>query len=134
MVPSGPHAILARGDQTAYLGVELRSEDGQAVPRQNVSVTLPPGNVLEFESMGSTPGTLSVMDASNNLKSYEGVLSGDVLTFTNVDLALPAQGSTSQLLVEVRKCTDAPAVATRLTFAIGDQVSDSSHVVVWAEG
>ncbi|GHE05104.1 hypothetical protein [Streptomyces alanosinicus] len=124
-VSPGDPVSLKRGVETRYPGVQLQNGGQAAVPPQNIKVTLPPGKGLEFASY-----KLTVMDAFQNTRQYNGNVSADGLTFPDVNLALPQGGSTSVMWVEVKAGAGAPLGSTYLSFSIGDKTSPSSMLNV----
>lgn len=129
---SGLPLTLTRGNGPKYPGIAMRNEGGGTVPPQNISVALPEGRKLQFESQAGSKYQLTVADAAGNIKNYVGSSSGDkqVLTFLNVDLALPGKGSTSTAWLAVTAASDAPLGMTSLKFSVGRHDSPSTSLDV----
>ncbi|WP_330261802.1 hypothetical protein [Streptomyces sp. NBC_00539] len=93
-------------------------------------MALPVGHGLQFESEAGSIYQLTVLDVKGGTVNYPGNLSGNSLSFMNVDLASPATGSTSAMWVAVTASSGAASGNTNLVFTIGDHVSGSSVISV----
>lgn len=127
-VYEGGSVILTRAGDIGYPGVMVRAGRGGAAPRQTVRVTLPRDKGLRFVAEGNPGYRLTV----ENGDQYNGTLSADgqLLTFENVGLPLPEQGSTSLIWVAVKASGSASRGDTRLSFRVGDATSPSSSITV----
>ncbi|MGA5900124.1 hypothetical protein ACPC5S_33200, partial [Streptomyces venetus] len=131
VTPGGPPDVrLERAGNTGYPGVQVRAEDDGTIAPQNVRVDLPAGVGLQF--VGEPRYTLTVLPAAGTSRSYYGTVSpdGQSLTFDNVDLALSGRDSVSAVWVAVKAPAGARLGDTRLTFRIGDRLSDSTAIRV----
>ncbi|EFL31779.1 NHL repeat-containing protein [Streptomyces viridochromogenes DSM 40736] len=131
VAPGGPPDVrLERAGNTGYPGVQVRAEDDGTIAPQNVRVDLPAGVGLQF--VGEPRYTLTVLPAAGTSRSYYGTVSpdGQSLTFDNVDLALSGRDSVSAVWVAVKAPAGARLGDTRLTFRIGDRLSDSTTIRV----
>ncbi|MGI5466249.1 hypothetical protein [Streptomyces sp. CA-132043] len=104
-----------------YPGVRVRAEDVGEVPRQRVSVSLPPDRGLEFVAERNDRYQLTVLGAGQDTAYYPGTLAGQTLTFEDVGLALAGKGSVSTLWVAVQATGHASPGDTYLTFRVGDR-------------
>ncbi|MGW1071669.1 hypothetical protein [Streptomyces sp. NPDC002537] len=121
----------ARGGAPVYPGVRLKAT-ADAVPPQNVFVSLPGGEDLAFDTASDGPCQLTVQDSTGGTKSYPGTVLPDrkAAVFQGVDLALPKKGAVSAAWVAVTASGDTPPGDTYLTFALGDQASPSAVIRV----
>ncbi|MFJ8387692.1 hypothetical protein ACIQ9Q_24820 [Streptomyces sp. NPDC094438] len=109
-----------------YPGVRVRAEDEGQVPRQSVSVVLPPDRGLQPVPERDNRYQLTVLGADQSTRYYPGTLDGQTLTFENVDLALPGKGSLSTLWIAVKAADNAPLGDTYLNFRVGDRAPVST--------
>ncbi|GAA3169932.1 MULTISPECIES: SMP-30/gluconolactonase/LRE family protein [Streptomyces] len=133
--PGGPPDVtLTAGCGTGYPGVRLEARTRGPFAPQNVSVTLPPGQGLEFVAEAGARYQLTVRDACTRETHYYGTLSpdGQQLTFSGVDLALSGKGKTSSAWVAVKAPAGTQPADTHLTFDVGGRTSRSTpvHIVV----
>ncbi|MFI9234981.1 hypothetical protein [Streptomyces sp. NPDC053079] len=124
----GGPVTLTRAGETGYPGVNLRANQDDPVPPQNVRVTLPRGRRLQFVAQGDPGYQLTVQNGGQ----YNGILSpdGQTLTFENVDLVLSGKDSTALIWVAVKAPGNATPGETELSFRVGDVTSPSSSITV----
>lgn len=137
VTPGGPPGVhLVRGGAPGYPGVHLHNGGQGAVAPQDVTVVLPAGKRLRFESEAGTDYQLSVMDSQFNVSNHIGALSvdGQSLVFRQVDLALPVAGAVSAAWVSVTAANDAPVGPTALAFTVARKQSVSTSIVVKGGG
>jgi hypothetical protein len=130
--PGGPPDVtLVLGGVPGYPGVIVRNEGTGPVPPQNISVTLPPGGGLQFESEGGTQYLLTVFAAGGSTTQYNGNLSasGQSLAFSAVDLAIGV-GAQAVIWVAVSASPNARVGYTALQFVVGSQASSSNPIIV----
>ncbi|MEV5242320.1 hypothetical protein AB0K89_24940 [Streptomyces cinnamoneus] len=130
--PGGNPVTALRGGPPIYPGVEVRNNHSGSIPLQTVTATLPDGLGMRFGVPGSPDHQLTVMRADGHTTAYVGSLSGDgqTLTFTDIDLEIPADGSLSAMWVCVSAAPDTPPGPTSVQFTVGDLVSPSTAIEV----
>ncbi|MFE7131696.1 hypothetical protein ACFVIM_12610 [Streptomyces sp. NPDC057638] len=129
VVPGGDAVTLTRGGAPGYPGVRVTANDGGTVPREKITITLPDGAGLRFGQDGSRY-QLTVMRALDEQYHVYGRLSGNTLTFEDVDLQLNGLGSTATLFLPVLADAGARTGPTSLTFQVGDERSASTTIHV----
>ncbi|MBZ4321225.1 hypothetical protein [Streptomyces huiliensis] len=132
MAPGGTPKAAQRGGPPVYPGVEVRNGGARDIPPQTVTVTLPDGAGLRFGTPDNPDHQLTVWDGDHPAVAYPGTLSADgqSLTFSDVDLAIPTDGSVADLWVCVSAGDDSPPGPTSVEFSVGDQVSRSTSIDV----
>jgi hypothetical protein len=130
--PGGAPVTAERGGAPVYPGVEVRNNGTQAIPLQTVTAVLPADAGMRFGTQDNPDHQLTVWDAAGNTAVYPGSLSddGQTLTFTDVDLAIPGNGSQSIMWVCVSAADDTPTGPTSVQFTVGDRISPSTAIDV----
>ncbi|MFE4514854.1 hypothetical protein ACFRMQ_11770 [Kitasatospora sp. NPDC056783] len=130
--PSGALQDAPRSGAPTYPGVEVRNDGSQSLPAQIVTVTLPLDAGTRFGTPGAPDHQLTVRDSGGTTTVYTGIVSADgqSLTFTNVDLDIPANGATSMMYVCVSAGAGTPVGPTSVQFSIGSQTSQSTTLNV----
>ncbi|MDF2269348.1 hypothetical protein P2Q00_28475 [Streptomyces coacervatus] len=130
--PGGDPVTAERGGGPRYPGVEVRNSGSQAIPLQTVIVVLPADAGMRFGVPGNPDHQLTVMDASGNITVYRGSISddGQTLTFSDVDLKIPNDGSQSVMWVCVSAAENAPQGPTSPEFSVGGRTSPSTTINV----
>ncbi|MFC9679035.1 hypothetical protein [Streptomyces sp. NPDC056948] len=130
--PGGAPVTAERAGAVVYPGVEVRNNGSQSVPRQTVTVVLPAYADMRFGTPDSPDHQLTVWDADGNTTVYAGSISDDgrTLTFSDVDLAVPDDGSQSVMWVCVSASDDTPPGLTSVEFTVGDRISPSTAIDV----
>ncbi|WP_345600965.1 hypothetical protein [Streptomyces coacervatus] len=130
--PGGAPATAERGGAPVYPGVEVRNNGTQAIPLQTVTAVLPTDARMRFGTQGNPDHQLTVWDAARNITVYRGSISDDdqTLTFSDVDLGIPENGSRSVMWVCVSAADDTPSGPTSVEFTVGDRISPSTAIEV----
>ncbi|MFI1769153.1 hypothetical protein ACH41H_44980 [Streptomyces sp. NPDC020800] len=130
--PGGARVTAERGGAVVYPGVEVQNNGSQSIPQQTVTVVLPAGAAMRFGTPANPDHQLTVWGADQNITVYMGSISdgGRTLTFTDVDLAIPADGSLSVMWVCVGASDDTPPGPTSMEFTVGDRTSPSTTIDV----
>jgi hypothetical protein len=91
-------------------------------------VTLPAGADMRFGTLDNPDHQLTVLGRG----VYPGSLSADgrSLTFTDVDLAIPGNGSQAILYVCISAAADTPTGPTSVQFTVGGRISPSTAIDV----
>ncbi|MBO0654667.1 hypothetical protein J1792_18330 [Streptomyces triculaminicus] len=87
---------------------------------------------MRFGVPGLPDHQLTVLRSDGTTTVYVGSISSDdqTLTFTDVDLEIPQDGSWSVMWVCVSATADTPPGPTSVQFTIGDLVSPSTTIEV----
>lgn len=130
--PGGNPVTAQQGGPPVYPGVEVRNKHSSSFPPQTVTAALPAGLDLRFGVPGNPDHQLTVMRADGNTTAHMGDISSDgqTLTFTDVDLEIPQDGSRSAMWVCVSAAPDTPPGPTSVQFTVGDLVSPSTTIEV----
>lgn len=130
--PGGAPVTAERGGPPVYPGVEVRNNGTHEIPLQTVTVTLPAGTGLRFGTANSPDHQLTVWNANGDITVYVGTISGDgqSLTFSDVDLGTPDDGSQSVMWVCVSAGDDTPVGDTSVEFSVGVRTSPSTTIHV----
>ncbi|MBZ4322048.1 beta/gamma crystallin domain-containing protein [Streptomyces huiliensis] len=131
--PGGPpDVVLQQGGAVGYPGVRLTGGTNDPIAPQTVTVTFPEDTRLVWGRPDHPDDQLTVLDAHGAPTVHNGKFSEDgrTLTFTGVDTGLSGTGSHSVMWVDVSAAEDAEPVRTALSFAVGEQDSPSTPVVV----
>ncbi|MBL1087520.1 hypothetical protein JK359_37210 [Streptomyces actinomycinicus] len=130
--PGGSPVTAERGGSPRYPGVEVRNPGSQDIPLQTVTVALPADAALRFGTPANPDHQLTVMDAGANTIAYDGTVGedGQALAFTDIDLAIPDNGSRAVMWVCVSADDDAPVGNTHVDFTIGDRTSPSTAIEI----
>ncbi|MEU5425868.1 hypothetical protein AB0H73_09695 [Streptomyces olivoreticuli] len=141
VVPGGTTPLdLQQGGTPRYPGVHVWNTGTAPIPPQKVTVTLPVGSGLRFETEGHPTPRLHVWSPrSDRTVSYPGTLTAPpgkeaLLTFETVDIDPDAAasalgyGAESVMWVAVSAHSAAPTGATALTFTVGDRTSPSTSL------
>ncbi|MEU1375507.1 hypothetical protein ABZ442_17865 [Streptomyces triculaminicus] len=132
VLPGGNPVTAQQGGPAVYPGVEVRNNHSASIPPQTVTATLPAGLHMRFGVQGNPDHQLTVMRSDGNTTVYMGDISSDgqTLTFTDVDLEIPQDGSRSAMWVCVSAADDTPPGPTSVQFTVGDLVSPSTTIEV----
>ncbi|MFD6174824.1 hypothetical protein [Streptomyces coeruleorubidus] len=119
---------MADGTALRYPGVRVRNSGAHDIPPQTVTATLPAGAGMHFGTPSSPDHQLTIKVAGQSDYVHDGMPSGDgqTLTFTDIDLAVPGNGSEATLYVCVSASPSTPLGATTVEFTIGDKTSPST--------
>ncbi|MEU4928846.1 hypothetical protein AB0G54_20385 [Streptomyces yokosukanensis] len=130
--PGGSPVTAERAGAVVYPGVEVRSNGSQSIPLQPVTAVLPADAALRFGTPDSPDHQLTVWGADGNETFYVGSISddGQTLSFSDVDLAIPEDGSQSVMWVCVSASDDTPHGTTSVQFTVGDRISQSTAIDV----
>ncbi|KUN03556.1 hypothetical protein AQI95_24040 [Streptomyces yokosukanensis] len=130
--PGGAPVTAERGGPPVYPGVEVQNNGSQAIPLQTVTAVLPADADMGFGTQGSADHQLTVWGADQNITVYVGSISedGQTLSFSDVDLGIPGDGSQSVMWVCVSASDDTPHGTTSVQFTVGDRVSPSTAIEV----
>ncbi|MEU0218658.1 hypothetical protein ABZ281_27715 [Streptomyces sp. NPDC006265] len=130
--PGGAPVTAERAGAPVYPGVEVRNNGTHAIPLQTVTAVLPAGAGMRFGTQDKPDHQLTVWDGGPSTTVYPGSISGDgqTLTFTDVDLAIPGNGSQSVMWVCVSAADDTPTGPTSVQFTVGSHVSPSTTIDV----
>ncbi|MFD8818205.1 hypothetical protein ACFV23_43640 [Streptomyces sp. NPDC059627] len=130
--PGGDPVTAERGGAPRYPGVQVHNNGAHAIPLQTVTAALPADTGLRFGTPQNPDHQLTVMDATGNTTPYMGHVSdnGQTLTFTDIDLKIPENGSHSVMWVCVSASDDTPTGPTNVEFTLGDRTSPSTTINV----
>jgi len=130
--PGGAPVTAERGGARVYPGVEVRNNGTHAIPLQTVTAVLPADAGMRFGTQDKPDRQLTVWDGGPSTTVYPGSISddGQTLTFTDVDLAIPGNGSQSVMWVCVSAADDTPTGLTSVQFTVGSHVSPSTAIDV----
>ncbi|MFI1769156.1 hypothetical protein ACH41H_44995 [Streptomyces sp. NPDC020800] len=130
--PGGAPVTAERGGAVVYPGVEVRNNGTEAIPLQTVTAVLPADTALRFGTQTIADHQLTVWGSDGNITVYAGSISEDnqTLTFPDVDLAIPEDGSQAVMWVGVSASDDTPQGATSVEFTVGDRTSPSTTINV----
>ncbi|MFD3582555.1 hypothetical protein [Streptomyces sp. NPDC058683] len=130
--PGGDPVTAERGGAPRYPGVQVRNNGSHAIPLQTVTAALPADTGLRFGTPQNPDHQLTVMDATGNTTPYMGRVSdnGQTLTFSDIDLKIPENGSQAVMWVCVSASDDAPTGPTNVEFTLGDRASPSTTINV----
>ncbi|MBL1087519.1 hypothetical protein JK359_37205 [Streptomyces actinomycinicus] len=131
VAPSGGPVTAERAGSPRYPGVEVRNRGSQDIPLQTVTAALPADSAMRFGTHGNPDHQLTVMDGASS-RAYPGSIAddGQMLTFSEVDLAILDDGSRSVMYVCVSASDDTPPGPTNVQFTIGDRTSPSTTIDV----
>ncbi len=130
--PGGSPVTAERGGSPVYPGAEVRNDGAQTIPLQTVTAALPAGVGMRFGTPDNPDHQLTVWDAAGNITVYIGSNSddGQSLTFFDIDLGIPDDGSRSVMWVCVSAADDTPQGPTSLEFTVGGRTSPSTTINV----
>ncbi|MDX3733746.1 hypothetical protein [Streptomyces caniscabiei] len=130
--PGGQPVTAERGGAPVYPGVEVRNNGTHAIPLQTVTAVLPADAGMRFGTQDNPDHQLTVWDGQGSPTVYPGSISddGQTLTFSDVDLAIPGNGSQSVMWVCVSAADDTPTGPTSVEFTVGSHVSPSTAIDV----
>lgn len=129
---SGGPVTAQRAGSPVYPGVRVRNNGTRDIPLQTVTVELPGDADMRFGTSGNPDHQLTVMAANGGTTVYRGSLSGSgqSLTFLDVDLGIPDEGSESIMYACVSAGDTTPAGDTYVEFSVGSQTSPSTTIHV----
>ncbi|MEU4490196.1 hypothetical protein AB0H94_35900 [Streptomyces purpurascens] len=130
--PGGTPVTAERGGAPKYPGVELQNSGSQSIALQTVTAALPADTALRFGTQDNPDHQLTVWGSDGNTTAYAGSSSddGQTLTFSDVDLAIPDDGSRSVMWVCVSASDDTPQGPTSVQFTVGNRISPSTVIEV----